>query len=126
MQREIKFRGKWQYVKDSNGETFCHSESIGLAEFLSYLEEGILDRSTLGQYTGLTDCQGREIYEGDIIEYVGKTDYMHIGRVRSVVEWIRRSCGFSPMGWWFAQSDDDVKVIGNIHESPELLERKAE
>ena len=77
------------------------------------------------QYTGLKDRNGKEIYEGDIIqERYGKT----------VVEFSTEdigSCGccvpsFFGSGFLVTRNDnpENCEVIGNIHENPELLEEE--
>ena len=71
---------------------------------------------TLMQYTGLTDKNGKEIYEGDIYEaeYAGSS----CGIYRNKIYW---KCD----GWWFANAPmncwEHGEVIGNIYENPELL-----
>ena len=101
--------------------------------------EIIVDRCTVGQYTGVTDKNGKEIYEGDIVECVSWNEYftnpstgevMQPFRRRMVVEF--RNGGFKmvekmpdPMkdNEWDIIYDGDIEIIGNIHDNPELIEK---
>ncbi len=59
------------------------------------------------QFTGLTDCKGKDIYEGDVIYLAGYGDYL--------VE-------FPFLELYDSGAENDIgKIIGNIHENPELL-----
>ena len=113
--RTIKFRGKrldnqgWAYgyyAMWQNDSTIFPSSSIG--------KPYKVDKSTVGQFTGLYDKNGKEIYEGDIMcwpDYEGKKF-----QTRWVVEWNDKRSGWSD---WSPK--EKAEVIGNIYENPELL-----
>ncbi len=108
--REIKFR-KWDEENKEmiDGDCLAFEEYAPLSELLT--QDGIM------QYTGLKDCKGKEIYEGDIVE--GRIDGMGTGHKHPVV-WDNNDAtykfGHAMLG------GSDVEVIGNIYENPELLE----
>lgn len=82
---------------------------------------------TIGQFTGLLDKNSEEIYEGDIITCINKSDSVYeIGRqMIGFVAYEENGC------YWFCKNNfqhyndwafaDDIEVIGNIHNNPELL-----
>jgi len=117
--RTIKFRGKridngeWvigQLVKMWEEWHILNSDNVNTAY--------PVDPATVGQYTGLNDTNSREIYEGDIFQagYFGGVD---------VVMWDNenaRYIGRSPQGCIsYVGREPAVKIIGNIHDNPELL-----
>lgn len=82
-----------------------------------------VDPFTVGQYTGLKDKNGTMIFEGDEVDIIPENE--EIG----VIEWADGEAMFVINGdGWCATFDNyypyDVEVIGNIHDNPELVERK--
>lgn len=120
--REIKFRGRrldgkgWVYgfLFAEKGRAYIITDSTGFG-FIKFE----VDPATVGQYTGLKDKNGKEIYEGDIL-----TDkFESIG----VVEW-RDGAFVVNFGdvdvFQIVDCFDDsyqMWAIGNIHNNPELL-----
>lgn len=68
---------------------------------------------TVGQFTGLTDKNGKKIFEGDIIEW----DELEWGsKHREVVTWDYNLFAIRKDDW-----GEWCEVIGNIHDNPELI-----
>jgi len=120
--REIKFRGKPKY---GTGWVYGYLVvKFGVA-YIAFenedhqFEEVEVQPETVGQYTGLKDRNGREIYEGDVCQYGDDT--------RLSVEWEDGSWWFDPGDSFavFTWGDVDFKrekleIIGNIYEDREL------
>ena len=79
---------------------------------------------TVGQFTGLTDKNGKEIYEGDIVNVTLKDCYSELFTVVFVDSQARFSFLDKDGIQWIVSSQNDMKVIGNIHDNPEMLEAK--
>lgn len=90
----------------------------------------------LEQYTGIKDKNGREVYEGDVVEQFVCGVKMFKGKPcgkRTIwqVRWNEYECCFelhylkgSLFGDSLMNKDDELEVIGNVHENPELIEDK--
>lgn len=85
------------------------------------------DRLIIEQCTGLKDKNGKLIYEGDIVQSrfngIGRIVYYHAALV---VAWKNEVCfyGHETRSTPIPLDVENIEVIGNIHENPELLEKQ--
>ena len=124
MNREIKFRAK-------HGKEWVYGDLHLLSKMEHIHTDPFTKKSinieTIGQYTGLKDKNGKEIYEGDIVESISdKIGYVIFlqQEMGYVVVWDNcdtrlghrnRSGGYG--------YDESIEVIGNIYDNPELVGR---
>nr|KLE30817.1 hypothetical protein AAX72_02045 [Levilactobacillus brevis] len=80
------------------------------------------DHVELLQYTGLKDANGKEIYEGDIVEVVSQ----YWGQLGNRYKVKFNKGAFSVKYDFLDEIRSSILVIGNIHENPELLEAQHE
>ena len=140
--RTIKFRGR----RIDNGE-WVYGYFVGTTDSVAIIipfekvnydigyvgdsECCYCETNTVGQFTGLLDKNGIEIYEGDILVY----KKYELGSKSLVVEFKHGAFGYTHEVGWFIpfaggdvsfnfnpyDKDDKFVVIGNIHDNPELL-----
>jgi uncharacterized phage protein (TIGR01671 family) len=115
-----------QWERDPNGESEAHQKGVKSAVG-RYGWDAIFNNSIMMQYTGLKDRNGKEIYEGDIVqEHHGglafEADFFQL----KVVKWV--AFGFMPFqrviggtAHDYANNLKEYIVIGNIYENPELI-----
>ena len=130
--RTIKFRGKSILTDEWFYGDLVHSADKKRTAILvndkdSY-DECEVDPETVGQFTGLYDCDGKEIYEGDKL-YVNSSNKIFTG----VVTWDKNESYYklldfgntkdihqTPLFRWI-NIDIILEIVGNIHDNTELL-----
>lgn len=128
MSREIKFRA-WgknshEYLRDI--DNFYRGFSIKELGYIEHLEEW-----ELMQYTGLTDKAGKEIYEGDFLQWEDWQQELTEKPDIYVAAWLSEAAKFvlkCYRGGLYLEPQDisfrsckEFEVIGNLYENPELL-----
>lgn len=142
MKQEIKFRAwdkaqeRYLYdvqnaydtlsgcVKYENGEDAGYDEEC----FAGFLDN---DQYVVEQFTGLTDANGKKIYEGDIVKFFGANKKIKVKNEFGIIVYKadRYGAGFNSIiqnkehGYGGINIAQDI-VFGNVHENPELLEGK--
>lgn len=148
MNREIKFRGKVSksFNSDFHQQIFIYGSIIfskddKVSTIITDEFEAAVDTETVGQFTGLLDKNGREIYEGDIVvkdtyiwfdngepNYVGVVDFIfcqwqvYAHCINKSKHGISNGINMSLNDEGYGENEkSDWRIIGNIHENPELL-----
>jgi uncharacterized phage protein (TIGR01671 family) len=125
MNREILFRakkvdgGEWVegyvvqrydawFIYDINNSDTCRQNNY------------LIDENTICQYTGLTDKNGKKIYENDIVQigcYKGIVEYEYGS---FVIKWSNAKFLRNDIGYWTRLNG--FYIVGNVYDNPELLE----
>ena len=113
--REILFKGKQAW----NDEWAESEYPFGTIHCGAVVHDFIPE--TVGQYTGLTDKNGKKIFEGDIVNI----EFPETTVKNAVIEYIGASFyGSTYADSWELDEYCQFEVIGNAHDNPELLEVK--
>lgn len=123
--RELKFRGisnetnEWVYGSairwNGLGQIIKHRHRINN----NWVKDDIyVFHESIGQFTGLKDCNGKEVYEGDILRYSNDDKY------KFTIQWNNEIAAFEIMNGLMSYKLgilSELEVIGNIHQNIELL-----
>lgn len=136
MSREIKFRA-WdkkrkryaKVIQTTNQGWKGYRDKTYITNGIMRFSKWVLSRFVIEQYAGLKDKNDKEIYEGDIVEEdIDFNSKMTDGTFRYKVYWNNDELCWSldPIGPESIHNDlwelnSSCRVIGNIHENPELL-----
>ena len=128
--REILFRGKnykgeWLYGSLQQWyDTFGGDikSQIHPVELEPTQQGGRVDSTTIGQFTGLVDRNGKRVFEGDIIHVDNYDDgwnsMVEFKGGAFAVDVEGKEYDYTAIGWL----EYEVEIIGNIHDNPELVE----
>lgn len=131
MKREIKFRGK-DFLK----EEWVYGDLVKTKNFVAikktngdYFRPTQVSPNTVGQYTGLKDCNDKEIYEGDIVKGVSHKSDSCISELIpfDVIGVVGYHKEYQTLEVRTRQASLHIEVaikgevIGNIHDNPELM-----
>lgn len=154
--REILFRGKrlsdgewvtgyyiqptYHWHKRGIHKDWIACGAVSNGGWLNLLQKYAVIHETVGQFTGLTDKNGKKIFEGDILEYTSYTGTGIKEVFRAIVFWDEHRWSYKVIynNRWTAQLNNkgytcDIykavaanfsEVIGNIHDNPELLTKE--
>lgn len=127
--REILFRGKHMHVCPENK----HLDGTWVEGYLAdenHINDGkcefLIDTETICQYTGLTDKNGKKIWEGDILEgHLDDKFPEDVTREKVIWHengWKTEEPGCDDKEYLDEFDTENFEVVGNVYDNPELLE----
>lgn len=111
----------WAFIKEQR-----HEEVTVVTHYVK--------KVTVGQFTGLLDKNGREIYEGDIVVQPGSKwfDHGYPDHMRGVIKWLYSQWQVTADGSNYALNDNyfedgektEWEIMGNVHDNPNLFKKE--
>lgn len=121
------FSSRSAYAQKTTHIQYNHAEGVGVYE---------VDPETVGQFTGLLDKDGKEIYEGDVVRSIYEWEsYEADGEGCIENSTVKKGAVVFEAGEWRVTKEilglykwdrKTLEVIGNIHDNPELIAPKVE
>lgn len=129
--RDILFKGKrkdnGEWVEGFYFKRDEHNHYIGDGQVPAQFFYEVIPE-TVGQFTGLTDKNGKAIFEGDIVKWAEVWEHEINGIIESegIDQVVYKGNEFElknkdPLLWLYGEEGLTLEVIGNIHDNPELL-----
>lgn len=132
--RPIKFRvkninGVWYYgsLVHSN-ELYTTIRFQTMNDSIKIIDWVYVNQDTIGQFTGLYDAHGKEIYEGDILKWKADNRLYAVifkwGMFYASVEVCNQEIyGGFPLHALAEENGKDIEIVGNIYDNPELKKK---
>ena len=124
----IKYEDGRARICESHTDIFCYEKDKSIIQTVAHM----VAPSTIGQFTGLTDKNGKKIFEGDIVRVLGNQqvdDWKNVDYVALIafldggfcaIDGTVEEHGFRRYA--LARMDFSLEIIGNQFDNPELLE----
>ena len=118
----LKYKDGSARMVSSNTDIFCYEKDESIIQTVAHR----VDPETVGQCTGFGDKNGNKIFEGDIVSICNsKTFFFIVYWNHAVKSFILKSTvnGVSGIDCNVLDSTQDIEVIGNIYDNPELIKK---
>lgn len=108
-------KGKWVYGSLIRSTTGIKERAYIVDNFSSMSDYSVIgvDPSTVCQFTGLKDCEGKEIWEGDIVEREIYDLFKGSAKVKAVIEYLDGAFVAITDGMPYSLYFKYIKVVGN-------------
>lgn len=119
-----KDNGEWIegfYVCLGNDLHYILTGKLDLTKHCVMFEKHAVIPETVGQYTGLTDKNGKKIFEGDVVNFKTTAYFFKNCRINYESQFAR-FCAIDNKGYEYPMDKTfNYEIIGNVFDNPELL-----